>query len=78
MLKIKVTFLWIFKYISTIKVEASGTPQGITTEEGLKQFIDEYLEKEGVQLDPQAIGELNKGLRMISYVIWRKKWTNKI
>ena len=48
-----------------IKQEASGYPKGVTTEEQKQRYIEEYFEREGVQLDPDKI-DYNPGLRALA------------
>ena len=53
------------KYINTFlkfKQEASGPPKWIKSEDDLKNYIEQYFEKEGVSLTSQQITE-NPGLR---------------
>ena len=46
------------------KVEASGWPSNVSTEEEKRAFVKEYLEEEGIQLDPHNI-ILNAAVRSI-------------
>ena len=45
-----------------LKQEASGWPSWCRTEEGKRQYVSEYQEKEGIKLDPEEIKK-NPGLR---------------
>ena len=52
-------------YINTflkLKQEANGYPRGVSTDEEKKSYINEYFEKEGIQLDQSRI-HFNPGLR---------------
>ena len=63
-------------YINTflkIKQEASGYPKGVTTEEQKQQYIEEYFECEGIQLDPDKI-EYNPGLRALAKLMLNSFW----
>ncbi len=67
----------LFKdYVNTflkIKQEASGYPKNCTTEEEKQQYVEEYLEREGIQLDPRKI-EYNPGLRALAKLMLNSFW----
>ena len=67
----------LFKdYIDTflkIKQEASGYPKDRVTEEQKQQYVNEYLEVEGIQLDPNKI-EHNPGLRALAKLMLNSFW----
>ena len=67
----------LFKdYVDTflkIKQESSGYPKNCTTEEQKQQYVDEYLEVEGIQLDPDKI-EHNPGMRALSKLMLNSFW----
>ena len=48
-----------------LKAEASGYPPGVESEEDRRAYIDQYLQHEGVQLDPDRI-QANPGLRSLA------------
>ena len=47
------------------KQESSGYPQSVTSETDKAEYIAEYLDKEGIQLDPENIRH-NPGLHTVS------------
>ena len=55
------------------KQEASGYPEGCTTEEQKNAYIKAYFEKEGVHLDKDKI-EYNPGLRCIFKLMLNSLW----
>jgi hypothetical protein len=67
----------LFKgYVDTflkIKQEASGYPKDRTTPEQKQAYIDEYLEHEGIALDPEKIVH-NPGLRALSKLMLNSFW----
>ncbi|CAB3991126.1 DNA polymerase, partial [Paramuricea clavata] len=67
----------LFKdYIDTflkIKQEASGYPKDSVTEEQKRHYVDEYLEKSGIHLDPHKI-EYNPGLRALAKLMLNSFW----
>ncbi|CAB3995104.1 DNA polymerase [Paramuricea clavata] len=67
----------LFKdYIDTflkIKQEASGYPKDCVTKEQRQHYVDEYLEKLGIHLDPQKI-EYNPGLRALAKLMLNSFW----
>jgi hypothetical protein len=67
----------LFKdYVNTflkIKQEASGYPKDCTTEEKKQQYVEEYLEREGIQLDPGKI-EYNPGLLALAKLTLNSFW----
>jgi hypothetical protein len=48
-----------------LKVQASGWPKWVKTEEDKEKFIRQYEEKEGIKLDPTQI-EKNSGYRALA------------
>jgi hypothetical protein len=55
-------------YVDTwlrLKAEASGWPQNCHTDEQRQQYLQQWLDREGIQLDAQSI-LLNPGLRHIA------------
>jgi hypothetical protein len=67
----------LFKdYVNTflkIKQEASGYPKDCTMEEKKQQYVEEYLEREGIQLDPGKI-EYNPGLHALAKLMLNSFW----
>jgi hypothetical protein len=67
----------LFKdYVNTflkIKQESSGYPKNCVTEEQKQQYVDEYLEVEGIQLDREKI-EHNPGMRALSKLMLNSFW----
>ena len=58
-----------------MKQQASGWPQGCDTPEKKKAYIDEYLEKEGIQLDASMISDtLNSGLYATAKIFLNSLW----
>ena len=53
--------------------ECSGYPKNCTTVEQKQQYVDEYLEVEGIQLDPDKI-EHNPGMRALSKLMLNSFW----
>lgn len=47
------------------KTEASGWPAGVTTEEQKAEYVKQYKEKEGIELDPTRI-EKNPGRKQVA------------
>lgn len=63
-------------YINTffkLKVEASGWPDGVLTEEQQVACAERYLEREGIELDRTAVG-YNEGLRFIAKILLNSLW----
>ena len=56
-----------------IKQEASGYLKDCTTEEQRLRYVEEYLEREGIQLDPNKI-EYNAGLRALAKLMLNSFW----
>jgi len=56
-----------------IKQESSGWPADCHTEEDKKAYVAEYLEKEGVQLDPATISK-NPGRRQVAKLALNSFW----
>jgi hypothetical protein len=67
----------LFKdYVNTflkIKQESSGYPKNCVTEEQKQQYVDEYLEVEGIQLDREKI-EHNPGMHALSKLMLNSFW----
>ena len=63
-------------YINTFlkaKVEASGYPSGVDTEDQRRAYVARYLEREGVLLDPEKI-QKNPGLRSLAKLCLNSFW----
>ena len=63
-------------YINTflkVKTESSGYPHDCQTEEAKTQYIARYLEKEGIELNPDNI-EFNPGLRLVGKAALNSLW----
>ncbi len=63
-------------YIDTflkIKQESSGYPKNCVTEEQKQQYVEEYYEREGIQLDREKI-EYNSGMRALSKLMLNSFW----
>ncbi len=63
-------------YVKTflrLKQHASGYPSDVVTDEDKENYIREYYEKEGIQLDPEKIGH-NPAQRSISKLILNSLW----
>ena len=56
-----------------IKVEASPWPEWCTTEAKKRQFIRDFHQKEGIELEYDKIGE-NKGLRSLAKLMLNSMW----
>ena len=56
-----------------LKVEASGWPPGVETEEQKQQFLDEFERREGIRLDPDKI-VYNSSLRALSKLMLNSLW----
>ena len=56
-----------------IKVESSGWPEGCESVESKKRYIDEYKQREGIQLDENKISK-NSGLRSIGKLCVNSFW----
>ncbi len=67
----------LFKeYVDTflkIKQEASGYPKDCITSEQKQTYVSEYLEHEGIKLDPEKITH-NPGLRALSKLMLNSFW----
>ena len=67
----------LFKdYVDTflkIKQEASGYPKDRTTPEQKQAYVAEYLEHEGIVLDPEKITH-NPGLRTLAKLMLNSFW----
>ena len=67
----------LFKeYVDTflkIKQEASGYPKDCVTPEQKQSYVSEYLEHEGIKLDPEKI-TYNPGLRALSKLMLNSFW----
>ena len=55
------------------KQEASGWPSGCTSEASKEAYVREYLEHEGVELDPNAV-EYNPGVRSLAKLMLNSFW----
>ena len=56
-----------------LKQQASGWPGWCTTDEMKQQYIDEYVDCEGVTLDPTQI-DRNEGLRSLGKLCLNSHW----
>ncbi|KAH7712452.1 hypothetical protein AAVH_20196, partial [Aphelenchoides avenae] len=56
-----------------LKVEASGWPSDILTEEEQIAFAERYLQQEGIELDRSTVG-YNEGLRFIAKLLLNSLW----
>jgi len=56
-----------------LKQQATGYPQTVKTPEQKQQFVDEFMEREGVQLDVDKIVP-NPGLRLIAKLCLNSFW----
>jgi hypothetical protein len=56
-----------------LKQEASGYPPECTTPETKQKYVNDYLEQEGIQLDPSNIS-YNKSLRELSKLMLNSHW----
>ena len=56
-----------------IKQEASGYPKGCMTEEQKQRYVEEYLEHQGIRLDPTKI-MYNPGLRALAKLMLNSFW----
>ena len=56
-----------------IKQEVSGYPKNCVTEEEKQRYIKEYLEREGIHLDPDKT-EYNPGLRALAKLMLNSFW----
>ena len=67
----------LFKdYVKTFlkcKQEASGYPGHVKTPEDRQRYIDDYLAKEGIQLDPDKI-RVNKAVRSCNKLLLNSLW----
>jgi hypothetical protein len=67
----------LFKdYVNTflkIKQESSDYPKNCVTEEQKQQYVDEYLNVEGIQMDREKI-EHNSGMRALSKLMLNSFW----
>ena len=64
------------KYIETwykIKAEASGWPVGIDSEEDRESYLEEFKQREGIELEREKI-QVNSGLRSISKLMLNTLW----
>ena len=63
-------------YINTflgVKTEASGYPHDVQTEDEKQKYVERYLEKEGIKLNPEKI-EFNPGLRLVGKAALNSLW----
>ena len=58
-----------------LKTEASGFPHDCKTEEEKHAFVERFLEREGIQLDPNNIKK-NPGMRSLSKLCLNSFWGN--
>ncbi|XP_028405740.1 uncharacterized protein LOC114528308 [Dendronephthya gigantea] len=63
---------YIYTFLK-IKQEASGYPKECVTEEQKQRYVAEYLEHQGIQLDPGKI-EYNPGLRALAKLMLNSFW----
>ncbi|GAB0089045.1 DNA-directed DNA polymerase [Sergentomyia squamirostris] len=56
-----------------IKQQSSGWPAGIESDVTKEEYVREYLEKEGIQLDPAEI-RVNKGMRSLAKIVLNSLW----
>ena len=56
-----------------IKIEASGYPKDVVTEEDKDAFIETYKNKYGIELDKNNI-KLNPGMRHIAKLALNSLW----
>ncbi len=64
------------RYINSflkLKVEASGWPSWVKTEEDREKFVTEYEEREGIRLDVANV-EMNKTLRQVAKLCLNSFW----
>jgi hypothetical protein len=71
-LKILYSCRYTDQFLKT-KQEASGWPPGVESDEEKLQYISDYLEHEGIQLDIEAIVN-NPGLREIAKLMLNSFW----
>ena len=57
----------------SLKVQASGWPPELDTEEKMTQFVQEVFELDGCQLDPDKM-EKNPGLRTLAKLLLNSHW----
>lgn len=62
-----------FNTFLTIKVEASGYPHWVKTEEDKQKYIDDYYKHEGIKLNKDNI-EVNPGLKALSKLLLNSQW----
>ena len=63
---------YINKWLRT-KIEASGWPTNVVTEIDKQQFVANYLEREGIELDASNIA-LNEGMRSLGKLFCNSLW----
>ena len=56
-----------------LKQQASGWPDNVITEDDKKQYIQDYFDTEGIQLDHEKI-EKNPGLRSLAKLMLNSFW----
>ncbi|KAL3093884.1 hypothetical protein niasHS_004724 [Heterodera schachtii] len=64
------------KYVNTfvgLKVQATGWPEGCETDEERKEFVDNFMHTEGIQLDSTKMTP-NPGLRLIAKTLANSLW----
>ncbi len=65
-------------YVNTflkLKAQASGWPKHLRTQRQKDQYIAEFFEREGVQLDPEKM-ELRPSLRQLSKLCLNSFWVS--
>ena len=60
-----------------LKAEASGYPSHATTEEQKREYIQDYLRHEGIQLEPSKI-QSNPGLRSLAKLCLNSFWVSSM
>ncbi|GAB0094162.1 DNA-directed DNA polymerase [Sergentomyia squamirostris] len=66
----------LFDYVDNflkIKQQSSGWPTGTESDVAKENYIREYLEKEGIKLDPAEI-RVNKGMRSLAKIVLNSLW----
>ncbi|GAB0097539.1 DNA-directed DNA polymerase [Sergentomyia squamirostris] len=56
-----------------IKQESSGWPAGVESDVAKEEYIQEYLDKEGIQLDAAEV-RVNKGMRSLAKIVLNSLW----
>ena len=63
---------YINKFLK-LKVEASGWPKNIQTQEQKDKFLEDFEAREGIKLDPDKM-VVNPGLRALSKLMLNSFW----